>query len=313
MSCAHARTSTRASANAQQSGDPTNTLPIRRDFIREIRRRFRRVRGLVRRTVGYENDALRLKQDTGVPTVNAEEQEAFRFTTDEERVEAFRRWFREAAEDEILEPVELRDVQNGEHWTGAYVRSSYEKGWKNGTGRLMAEGVSVAAAEEVFDLPVPKRQIRRLYSRTFDNLRGITEDMADDISRELARGLVEGENPRTMARRINNEVTKIRRTRADVLARTEIINSYSDATLDRYEDAGVDVVSHGEWATAGDRRVCPICQSLEGQTFRINEMRTGTFNFDAEDDDVADSLAGTYQLKPPAHPNGRCAILPVVS
>jgi SPP1 gp7 family putative phage head morphogenesis protein len=294
------------------SSEPTNTLAIRRDFLREIRRRFRRLRGLVRRTVGYENDALRLKQEASGVSFNAEPKDTFSFATDQGRVEAFNRWFNQAVEDEILEPVQR--PASGEHWTGAYVRSGYEKGWKNAEGRLLQEGVAIGGlTEAVFDLPVPKRQVQRLYTRAFDNLRGITDDMSSQISKELSRGLVEGKNPREIADRLTEEITKIQRTRAEVLARTEIINSHSEAALDRYQQAGVDTVSHGEWATAGDSRVCPICMALEGRTFKIPEMRGGTFNFDAEGDDVADSLAGSYQLKPPAHPNGRCTILPVVN
>lgn len=309
MSCTHAPT---PSANAELSGDPTNTLAIRRDFLAEVRRRFRRLRGLVRRTVGYENDALRLKQEASGVSFNAEAQETFNFATDQGRVDAFRRWLANAVRDEVLEVVN-RPIE-GEHWTGAYIQSAYEKGWQNAEGRLMQNGVAIGGVtEEVFDLPIPKRQVRRLYTRTYENLRDITEDTAPRVARELSRGLVEGENPRKIARRLTSEIEAIQRTRAETLARTEIVNSYSEATLDRYEAAGVDTVSHGEWSTAGDARVCPICIALEGREFRVPEMREGTFQFDAAGDDVADSLAGTYQIKPPAHPNCRCTILPVIA
>jgi hypothetical protein len=102
-------------------------------------------------------------------------------------------------------------------------------------------------------------------------------------------------------------------TRARTLARTEISNSHATAALDRYEAAGVDTVSHGEWLATDDSRTCPICERLDGREFTIGRMRTGTFEFDATGrEDVPDSLSGTYQLRPPAHPNCRCAVTAVV-
>jgi SPP1 gp7 family putative phage head morphogenesis protein len=309
MSCTHAST---PSANAELSGDPTNTLAIRRDFLREVRRRFRRLRGLVRRTVGYENDALNLKQDATLAP-NAEERESFQVSTRSGLKQQFAEWFEQAVDDEILNPMPAPQVQNGEHWSGGYVRASYEKGWKNAEGRLMQEGVSTEAVEEVFDRPVAKSSIARAYMSTFSDMRDIADDMKPTVRRIVARGFAEGVNPREMARRINNEIETIRRTRAETLARTKTVDAYSEATLDRYQQAGVDTVSHGEWATAGDARVCPICIALEGREFTIPRMRGGTFEFAAEGEDVSDALAGTYQIKPPAHPNCRCTILPVIA
>jgi len=299
-------------ANAEMSSDPTNTLPIRHDFLNGVRRRFRRVRGLLRRTVGYENDALHLKKGTSLAP-NAEPRETFRVSTRQGLQQAFDDWFSQAVEDEILEPLPPSQIKDGQHWTSQYVRASYEKGWKNAEGRLMQEGVSIAAVEEVFDQPVAKSALRRIYTSTFSDMQEITEAAKIAVRQEVARGFAEGVNPREMARRVTKKTRDIQRTRAETLARTKTIDAYSEATLDRYEQAGVDTVSHGEWATAGDSRVCPICMALEGRTFKIPEMRGGTFEFAAEDEGVDDSLAGSYQLKPPAHPNGRCTILPVVN
>jgi hypothetical protein len=48
--------------------------------------------------------------------------------------------------------------------------------------------------------------------------------------------------------------------------------------------------------------VCEICQALDGRIFTLDEMRNGAFE-----------IGGfTYRLKPPAHPQGRCTILPTV-
>lgn len=295
------------SANATVSGDPTNTRQLRQAFMSELRRRLRRIRGLVRTTVGYENDALQLKQDADAGfTVNAEAEDAFEFTTDSGRVRAFYRWLKQALREDVLEPAGDLEVQRGEHWTADFIERAYLAGWNQATGLLFQRGVSVVndPDERILDAPIAESQLRQLYTRTFENLKDITESAANTLRRELTEGLAKGENPRKIARRLTNELESITRTRADVLARTEIINSHSTATLDRYQNAGVEVVSHGEWNTADDDRVCPICEALEGREFTIDEMRNATFELPG--------VSFTIRLRPPAHPNGRCVITPVI-
>lgn len=293
-----------------QLADPTNTLTLRSQFERDLSGRLRTVRGIVSKTVGYENDALHLRQDAQL----ADPRENFPRLPPGQLTKEFTKWFNEVLRDEVLEPMEVAHIRRGEHWTAAYLRQAYGRGWMDATSQLRDVGVDVDTQDvsAVFGLPAAERQLERLYLRAYENLDGVTDSMAQTIREELTRGLDAGENPRVMARRLNGELDKLTNTRARTLARTEIINSHSDATLDRFERAGVSTVSHGEWSTAGDNRVCAICQSLEGKEFKIREFREGTFNFGADGEDVADHLAGTYRLKPPSHPNGRCSILPVV-
>ncbi len=293
------------------SSSPTNTRDIQKQFLAEIRRRFRTLRGKIRNWVGYKQDVFQLKQSAELAP---KPQDVYQFDRDEGKIWSFIRWLKHRMREDVLEPVTLEDVRDGGHWTSEFIQAAYREGWKNSTGRLMQQGVSVdnRDIQTVFNLPLPRRQLKRLYTRTFDNLEDITSDMADDIREVLTDGLEEGVNPREMARRLTKEVRTIQKTRAETLARTETVNSYSEATLDRYEDAGVEAVHHGEWAAAMDSRTCPICEYIDGTEFTIDEMRDGTFEFPAPGD-VPDYLAGTYRARPPAHPNCRCTIYPVVT
>lgn len=291
----------------QRRADPTGTMTIReRRFVPDLRARFRRIRGLIRATVGYENDALGL-------TANAEPAEVFDFPTDAAKEAAFVDWLETAMDDEVLEPVGMIALRDGRHYTGTYVRSSYTRALADADRRLREAGVDVADADvaTVINAPIHERTLQRLYTRTFENLEGITDDTARILREELTRGLAEGVNPRTVARRLTGEIRTISRTRAEVLARTETINAYTESTLTRFEQVGVGRVTvSAEWQTAGDQRVCPICETLEGQTFTVREARTETFEFDASAEDVIDSLAGEYPVKPPTHVQCRCALLP---
>jgi SPP1 gp7 family putative phage head morphogenesis protein len=115
-----------------------------------------------------------------------------------------------------------------------------------------------------------------------------------------------------MARRLTKEVRTIQHTQAEVLARTEVLHSYNTSALDRYERAGVGGVSvSGEFTTADDDRVCPLCDSIEGATYGVDEMRKATFTFEPGDD-APNHLAGEYPVRPPIHVQCRCTVLPVV-
>jgi hypothetical protein len=95
-----------------------------------------------------------------------------------------------------------------------------------------------------------------------------------------------------------------------------VINSYSTASLDRFDRANQSQVKvSGEFATADDQRVCPICEALEGNEYSTDAMREETFEFDAEESDHPDavpSMSGEYRVQPPVHPVCRCTVLPVI-
>jgi SPP1 gp7 family putative phage head morphogenesis protein len=290
----------------------------REDLLRDIRGRFRRIRGLVREWVGYERDVFGLRQDGSEPPVPGDTgddaPDVYRFKSDAENIAAFTEWLDEQVREGVLVPVGTRAVKAGEHWTAAHIRASYGQGWQQARSRLRTAGVSVGedlAVDAVFDLPVPTRTLARLYTRTFENLASVSADVAPTVRDTLTRTLAEGKNPREAARELTGEIRELERTQADVLARTEIVNAYSDATIDRYKRAGVSAVEHGEFSDADDSRVCPICESLDGREIPMSEIRTATFTFEP-DEHEPDSLAGEYGLKPPIHPQGRCVLNPVI-
>lgn len=282
------------------SGDPTNTAQIRREFIKEIRRRFKTVRGNVRELVGYERDAFNLTQDATLVDASDVEQ----FASERTKIRKFTQWLREQFKQNILEPVPKRKVQNGEHWTATYIRAAANRGWSNGSGRLQSQGIPAAAksVESVLNVPAARRQLQELYTRTFENLASITEESAPQVRDVLTEGLAAGKNPKDLAATLTKEVRGIQRIRAETLARSEIINSHTQQTLTRYEQAGETIVGHGEWATSGLKNVCPFCRRLNGESFTIEEMRGTLVEFRGQ----------VYRLAPPSHPNGVCTVLPNV-
>jgi len=127
--------------------------------------------------------------------------------------------------------------------------------------------------DAMFNRPIHADRVALLYTRTFEELQGVTNAMSQQISRELAQGMADGKGPRAIARALTKKVDKIGKVRAVTLARTEIIRAHHVATINNYREAGIlGVRVLAEWSTANDDRVCSQCAALEGQIFTLDAI-----------------------------------------
>ncbi|HET8908115.1 MAG TPA: phage minor head protein, partial [Ktedonobacterales bacterium] len=108
-------------------------------------------------------------------------------------------------------------------------------------------------------------------------------EAASSARKEMLLGLALGANPRAMAQGIANALG-ISRSRATIIARTEVLGSYRAAQMETYR-ANSDVVSGWVWS-AGGPNPCAACMGMDGLQFTLEE-------------ELID------------HPCGACAALPV--
>jgi SPP1 gp7 family putative phage head morphogenesis protein len=253
--------------NAELRRDPTRTTTLRNKFEAEAYRRFRKLKGMIRKEL-VDMDGLGLKNNRG----------RFGFPRPEEKVAAFMDWLRMAQRDEILgvsEGVPLNQAAR-QAWTRVYVESAYNRGVVQAAAQMRGGGAQVSDrwVQAAFNRPIHADRLGLAYTRTFSELEGITQAMDQQISRTLAEGIGSGNNPVEIARAINNRVDKIGITRARALARTEVISAHAEASINSYEEAGIEGVEVvAEFATAGDGLVCPECQALEGVVRPLDEAR----------------------------------------
>jgi SPP1 gp7 family putative phage head morphogenesis protein len=247
--------------------DPTATLTLRKEYTQRLRGVLARINAEIRRGV-VERNVFGLRSGALQAARTPDPLHDLSFERRDGAVEQFRDWLETQERKGRVAVFTARE--------NTYVRAAYERGLEQADTDLGAVGVtppeaSVAAS---LNLPVHREQLQALYTRNLTEWDGITSAMNQQISRELADGLAQGQNPTAIARSISDRVEKVGKKRATDLARTEIIRSHADATLNRYEQAGVtEVVGQAELSTAGDQRVCPICESLDGQTFSLDEAR----------------------------------------
>jgi len=249
--------------------DPTGTLTLRGKFEQNLVGRFNRLKTLITQSVA-QNDAFGLKAlrigdsvpQSIVMDAQAIPQRAFSFDRPADKVGRFMAWLNEAQNNGILE------VQTGASqvaaaqasWMNTYIDTAYAKGIRDAVGKLRAGGATVAESwiSQAFFRPIHADRLGLIYTRAYSDLDGITKTMDQQISRILAQGIGEGRGPAELARQINERVDKIGITRARVLARTEIVSAHAEATLNSYEEAGLEGVEiEAEW-TLG-QNPCELC------------------------------------------------------
>lgn len=267
--------------------DPARLTGLRRQILAEINRRYAKLQREIRELIITE-DAFGLKPR------NLSLNTRWQFLTNPNKLKAFQEWLT----GKINEGV-LGTTQTGESWIGKYITSAYKKGVMNSffaarkklaavKGDDFIQGASSEFLRGSFGGPVALEKVQLLATRSYEQLKGVTQQMSSSMSRVLAQGVADGKNPYALVNELSKE-TGISKARAARVGRTEIMHAHSEGQLDSYEKLGVEELGVlAEWSTAGDDRVCPICKPLEGGIFTIEEAR------------------GLI----PRHPNCRCTWIP---
>lgn len=215
------------------------------------------------------------------------------FLTSQEKLDEFQKWIREQFQSELL------GKSDRQLWE-AFAKRGFEKGagrafedvngkrrWMPGEGKFYA-GSKDQFLRSAFGRAETVEKIQLLASRDFTDLKNVTEAMATQMGRTLADGLSRGDNPRDIAAEMSEDLD-IGYQRAETIARTEIIRAHAEGQLDMMEKLGVTEVGvMVEWFTAGDERVCKLCEPLEGIVLKVDESHNMI----------------------PRHPNCRCAFIP---
>jgi SPP1 gp7 family putative phage head morphogenesis protein len=115
-------------------------------------------------------------------------------------------------------------------------------------------------------------------------LNQLSRTAVSSVQDAMIKGLVAGKGPSTVAREIR-DVLKVSGYRAITIARTEILSSYRQASLESYRQNS-NVVTRWRWVCAKQARTCGMCLAMDGREFEL-ETPLGT------------------------HPNCRCSMIPI--
>lgn len=261
--------------------DPTRTTLIRRQFAAELTRRYLALIREIERFL-VENDTLGLGE-VGPVTLAQPGRRAYAFNTDAEKLHLFNEWLRRQMEETImaLDPsAGIGQISQGP-WTLKYIQRAYQRGRLNAflrTRRAQAASAFGVTFEEVLQLSTRRaNQLQKMLllgTRSFEQLRGVNAAMAAEMNRILSQGLIDKRSPEYLARQMVASVRGLSKSRALLIAQTETIYAHAEGQLDAFEEEGIEEIQvRAEWVTAGDSRVCPLCQANEGKTFTIEAAR----------------------------------------
>lgn len=272
--------------------DPTHTTALRNAFARDMNRRFLEITSAIIEGV-INRDCFGLKKDVLTLQVLPPEFRQFAFLRDPVKVEAFMKWLQEQVDKGLLKVATFQQVGTAIEaaWTNMYVYDSYKRGVIRARYELQKAGFNIPPVDDItlfLNTPFHMDRIGLLFTRVYTELKNITSAMDLQISKILSQGLIDGDGPRLLARKlvsvINGDgVDRLGLTdtlgrfipaqrRAEMLARTETIRSYAEATLNEFENWGIEeVYALAEFQTAGDERVCEKCAGLQGKIFTLKE------------------------------------------
>lgn len=299
------------------SYDPTRTTSLRNAFVRDVKRRFVELKTVIYQALVVQ-DCFGLAPGTRVATfqVAPPGYKAFAFLRDPQKIEAFMRWLQQQVNKGLLTIGQFQQIGHAIEyaWTNQYVLDAYKRGVLRARYELQKVGFKVPSIDDTggidvsMGLPFHMDRVGVLFTRVFSELTGITAAMDNVISQILAQGMIAGDGPLLIARKLiaaidGTNLGKLgiidsigrfipAERRAIMLARTEIIRAFHLATIQEYRNWAVEgVIVKAEWSTAGDERVCPDCASREGKVYTLDEIEPLI----------------------PFHPQCRCVALPYIA
>lgn len=281
------RAPARRRATAKQV-DPTRTAALVRLYARTMQARLDAIKKAIRQALD-EQDVFGLRRGL-VLQVDLPGHRAWSVLDLAGKNKAFGRWLNETLSTYFLEDIGIADTTPG--WIARFVRAAYSKGASTALAEIGKTEPALAQlkVEQLINVPFHRERLVQLFDRNFTELKGFTSQMATGAQRVIADGLVRGDNPVVMARDIAAAID-IAKSRAERIARTEVIRTHAEAQLNTFERFGIaDVSLEAEWITAEDDRVCDECQAMSGKVFSVAEAH------------------GMI----PLHPNCRCNWIPVV-
>jgi len=283
------------------SQEPTQTKGIRTKWLKDFTRRFKRLKSEINKFLLDDDYRAGL-------TTNA-----YEFTNDPQAVVNFMVFLQSRIDSGILEinRASTGQILNYSGWMVSYTNSAYLRGIQASRAQLAKLGAPMAflldqakaptmqggilpslsvATEQNTIIPVtgsyPVAQamrepihleaLRLAYSRDFTDLQGITNEMSQQIRREILDGMEASLHTRDIAKNIADRVDKIGLTRAKTLARTEVGRSFRLAGINDStalaEEAGLDVEFRYQWVTAQDERVRSSHAARHGRIYTKEEV-----------------------------------------
>lgn len=163
----------------------------------------------------------------------------------------------------------------------AVIKSTFVDGWESSEKQVNK------------NLMMNKDVLSYIQEYTFNNIKGMTEEIVNDLRAELERGIMNGEGIAKIKERVKS-VFDVGENRAEMIARTETTRAENQGKLQAMKSSGGKYKKR--WISTMDERTSEICQRLNNKVVGMNE------NF-------KDNKSGFEGPCSPAHVNCRSTII----
>jgi SPP1 gp7 family putative phage head morphogenesis protein len=273
---------------------PAHIKSLQERFRSALYTRFRDIRGWLREHVGAE-DGLGLSSPADLT-----------FSGAATRLSQFMDEAREVIERHLRQSLPPERVRQGHHYSGTYIRGTYQRGGRFANRRLREEGYSLGefslatAGGSVVGVAgvgaAHQAILRGRLQQTYYEISGMADDVERRVQRISTQAVEEGWSKREAADRLTDAVDSVYETSGRQTVRYETMRAFVLASLQQYKDSGIEAVEgvtepQAEVLTARDIHVCPECRALGGNRYSVDKAREIL----------------------PAHPGCRCVFIPVIT
>jgi len=150
----------------------------------------------------------------------------------------------------------LLSVEGLKSLTSTIIRNNYMEGFDQ--------------AEKDLDMNMVPDQnaINYISDYTFDNIKGMNDDVEQKLRQVLQRGFMDGSSTEELKKEIT-QVFDVSATRVEAIARTETARAANFGRLHGYMKSGVDMKK--VYSAHIDNRTSPLCKRLNGQEKGLDE------------------------------------------
>lgn len=157
----------------------------------------------------------------------------------------------------------------------------FEKGWDKSEKQIDQ------------NIQMNRKALEFLQNHTFDNIKDMTEEIANDLKAELSRGIINGESIPKLKKRVS-KVFNVGENRAEMISITEVNRAENNGKLLAMKGSGLDYDKKA--ISAHDDRTSELCKRMDGQTVGLDEK-------------FKDTKTGQEWECPPFHVRCRTAIV----
>lgn len=228
--------------------DPAGQMPTVKRLFRDLKKRFTRINSEVQRLVSEQ------KQYQTRITVN---KAYYEYQIDEQRYASINDFILRVLRNELLESY---DGSKPFSWFyQSYLEQSFIDGINDQiySAQSMADPAIVGEeiSQQIMNLqednvsPQQQQRLGLVYARVFEEMAGLTNSMKTDLAETLTRGMANGLGITAIARDIKKRV-QVGFSRAQRIARTEILGAYRTATRSEQKDINDTIYADSEWHMA---------------------------------------------------------------